>query len=92
MTKDIFEQENQATQKQRESMLIHFDSYDDCEVMPEELIRYLEINQNVFIPLVWRMKGYHRCRDWDFMIIGPEHPEYETCNCKFYQKFKKHND
>jgi hypothetical protein len=26
--------------------------------------------------------GWHLCPDWDFLLIHPDTPEAEACNCK----------
>jgi hypothetical protein len=29
-----------------------------------------------------KKEGWHRCNDWDFLLIGPGCPELESCTCK----------
>jgi hypothetical protein len=26
-------------------------------------------------------QGYHACPEWDGLVIGPEDPEFECCEC-----------
>lgn len=26
--------------------------------------------------------GYHFCKDWDGLLVGPDDPEVESCTCK----------
>lgn len=25
--------------------------------------------------------GWHWCREWDFLLVGPEMPELQSCSC-----------
>lgn len=34
-------------------------------------------------------EGYHYCPDWDFLLIWPGCPEYESCYCDIKLQEKK---
>ncbi len=50
--------------------------------------RYKELSEDKYAYLTSSEvdQGWHFCRDWDFMLVGPEmKPELETCTCIYSQ-------
>lgn len=45
--------------------------------------RYRELDMNPEIPFTEEeiKAGWHRCPDWDFMVVGPSSPELIGCLC-----------
>lgn len=46
----------------------------------------LEAGWDAKLTLEERADGWHFCPDWDFMLIGPTMPEWETCTCAWTGK------
>ena len=46
-------------------------------------VRYLELEtgRNECLTYDEMVEGYHFCPNWDFMLIGPDMPEYAMCLC-----------
>lgn len=34
-------------------------------------------------------QGFHRCPEWDFLVIGPDDPEWEYCSCEIKYSYDK---
>ena len=49
--------------------------------MEYKRMRYLDLNPEEGIEKHEAEQGWHRCPDWDFMLIGPDDPEWESCLC-----------
>ena len=45
--------------------------------------RVMELEENPELPLTQEeiADGWHRCPDWDFMLVHPKMPESDACLC-----------
>jgi len=51
----------------------------------------LEVNPKARLTQIELDQGWHFCADWDFMLVGPDTPEWECCTCiirRLYEKTK----
>ena len=41
----------------------------------------LETNEHEDFTPEEKAAGYHFCAEWDYMVVGPDDPEWECCLC-----------
>lgn len=48
--------------------------------------RELELNCELLLTRQELEEGWHRCPDWDYMVVGPGDEEMEACLCRITPK------
>jgi hypothetical protein len=49
--------------------------------MTDERYNYLERTLKSFLTMDEINEGWHWCNDYDYMLVGPDMPEWENCTC-----------
>jgi len=54
-------------------------------VMDEKRYIEIEFNGAQLLPEEYR-QGFHYCENWNDMLVGPDMPEWDCCNCDISYK------